>query len=78
MVKLTPEEYAVLLELFDLDNSKTLDDAEISEMIKKLQSTPTEKMDKRMVPILKKFDTNGDGKIDAQEMDALVDNILHV
>lgn len=59
----------MLLELFDVDNIKTHDDAEISSMIKKLQSTPTEKMDKRMVPILKKFDTNSDGKIDAQEMD---------
>lgn len=73
---LTQEEYHVLLEIFDKDGNKILSEAEIHEMIKRLKHTPISELDPRLVPILKKFDENGDGKLDEKEILHLVEHVL--
>jgi fission process protein 1 len=73
---LTREEYNVLLELFDTNHNNHLSEVEIREMIKVLKHKPLSEIDPRLVPILKKFDENGDGKLDETELLTFVEHAL--
>jgi fission process protein 1 len=80
MTKLTKEEYNLLLELYDKDKNNQLSDQEIKHMISQLKNTPKEsigKIDPRLIPILAKFDSDGNGTLDENEVKDLTEEVLH-
>lgn len=64
-IVLSEKDRAVLLEIYDKDKSGTFDEHEIAEIVKAYNHKAI--TDPRVLEIMKKYDSNGDGHIDAVE-----------
>jgi len=77
VVKLSKEEFAVLMKHYDRNRDGTLSDGEIADIVDQFKKDP-KSVHPEVKSILVKYDDNGDGKLDASEVKSLVTDIYTV
>jgi mitochondrial fission process protein 1 len=74
--EISPEDMKILLQAYDKDNDQQLSKEEIQQMVKDFKHSKG-KISPEVKRVLMKFDANGDGVIDDNEISALHDALIH-